>query len=65
LNYRFFALSALSLRQYVLSSMYIDMKTKYILEVNNKIYSDFIKEYEKFLKIYESNIVPYLVEADI
>lgn len=65
LNYRYYGLSALSLRRYVLSSMYIDMKTKYILDNTNSIYIDFIKEYEQFLKIYEETVVSYLVEADI
>ncbi|MBI9099926.1 MAG: FecR domain-containing protein [Spirochaetaceae bacterium] len=65
LNYRYFALSALSLRRYVLSSMYIDMKTKYILDTKNPIFSKFLDEYEKFLQVYEKNVVPFLVEADI
>jgi len=65
LNYRYYGLSALSLRRYVLSSMYIEMKTKYIMDKKNKIYLDFISEYEKFLDIMENSIIKYLVEADI
>lgn len=65
LNYRYYALSALSLRQYVLSSMYIEMKTKYILDSNNQIYMNFLDEYETFFKVYEDSVVPYLAEADI
>ena len=65
LNYRYYALSSFSLRRYVLSSMYIDMKVKYILDTKNIEYTSFISEYERFLKIYENNVVLYLVEADI
>jgi hypothetical protein len=65
LNYRYYALSALSLRQYVLSSMYIDMKTKYIVDNENELYKKFIQEYYIFLKIYEEKVTPYLVDADI
>lgn len=65
LNYRYFAISALSLRRYVISSMYIDMKTKYILDSNNPVYVDFLQEYETFLKIFEENVVDYLDERDI
>lgn len=65
LNYRYFALSSLSLRRYVISSMYVDMKTKYILDLGNPLYQKFEKEYENFLMIFEEKVVPYLVEADI
>ncbi len=65
LNYRYYSLSALSLRRYVLSNMYIDMKTKYILDRENPAYIRFIEKYEKFLQVYEKVVVPYLVEADI
>lgn len=65
LNYRYYTLSALSLRRYVLGSMYIDMKTKYIMDTDNPVFVSFLKEYENFLQIYENNVVPYLVEADI
>lgn len=65
LNYRYYALSALSLRRYVLGSMYIEMKTKYILDTSNPEYFEFMKEYEEFLSIYEQIVVPYLVEEDI
>jgi len=65
LNYRYYALSALSLRRYVLGSMYIDMKTEFILDSDNPVFVRFIEEYEKFLQVYEKNVVPYLVEADI
>lgn len=65
LNYRYYALSALSLRRYVVSSMYVQMKTRFILDSADPIFSSFLDEYERFLMIYEKNVVPYLVEADI
>lgn len=65
LNYRYFALSSLSLRRYVIGSMYVDMKTKFILDKDNPLFRNFVKEYESFLMIFENKVVPYLVEADI
>jgi len=65
LNYRYYALSALSLRRYVLTPMYVEMKTKYIMDQKNEIFTTFMKEYERFLSIFEEEVVPYLVEADI
>lgn len=65
LNYRYYALSALSLRRYVLGPMYVQMKTRYIADVDNREYKNFLSEYERFLRIFEEKVVPYLVEADI
>ncbi|RQW05956.1 MAG: hypothetical protein EH225_04215 [Calditrichaeota bacterium] len=65
LNYRFYALSALSLRRHVLGPMYVAMKTKYITDSQNVRFLDFLDEYERFLRIFEKDVVPYLVEADI
>lgn len=65
LNYRFFALSSLSLRRHVISEMYVHMKTKYLLDLENPLYQSFLSEYEKFLRIYEQSVVKYLVESDI
>ena len=65
LNYRYYGLSGMSLRRYVIAYMYIEMKTKYVLDIINVEYLDFMKEYDKFLYIYEENITKTLVEADI
>ena len=65
LNVRYYALSALSLRRYVLGRMYIIMKTGFIKNPNSQVYKDFISAYEKILTIFETDIVPHLVDADI
>jgi len=63
-NFRYYALSALSLRQHILSGFYIRMKTTYIKDRGNPVYSDFIKQYKILLTGYEEQIIPHLVEAD-
>lgn len=65
LNYRYYGLSALSLRRYVVGTMYVDMKTRFILNTSAPDYKKFLEEYTRFLQIYEEKVVPYLVEADI
>lgn len=65
LNYRYYALSGLSLRRYVLGKMYVELTSRYILDKENDVYRSFVAEYERFLDAYEDGIVPRLVDADI
>lgn len=65
LNYRYYTLSALSLRRYIMSELYIAMKTKYLTDPDNEVYRVFLEAYEGLLADYEEGVVPYLVEADI
>lgn len=65
LNYRYYALSALSMRRFVLGKLYMQMKTRYALDWDNPIYIDFVEMYNSILADYEARIVPRLVEADI
>jgi hypothetical protein len=65
LNVRYFALSALSLRRYVLGRMYIMIKTNSIKNIENQVYQDFLAVYKRILSLFETEIVPHLVEADI
>ncbi len=64
LNYRYYALSALSLRQHVFSGFYTRMKTAYINEPENPVYTGFLNDYSELLKQYEDKVQPYLVQAD-
>jgi FecR protein len=64
-NVRYYALSAKSLRRFVIGSMYIQMKTMYMMTQENPEFLDFLNAYYQFLDMYETRIVPYLVEADI
>ena len=65
LNYRYYALSGLSLRRYILGKMYVELTTRYIMDKDNPTYTDFVAVYNEFLDRYDSGIVPNLVEADI
>ncbi|MFP4330195.1 MAG: FecR domain-containing protein [Spirochaetaceae bacterium] len=65
LNYRYFSLSALSLRRHVLGRMYMTMKTLNIMNPENEEFQAFLEEYEAFLDLYEQRITPGLVPADI
>lgn len=65
LNYRYYSLSALSLRRYVLGRMYMNMKTRTVMERNNEEFQSFLAEYEEFLRVFEAQITPGLVPADI
>ncbi len=64
-NTRYYAVSAKSMRRFVVGTMYVQMKTKYIMDKENPVYLDFLNVYHQFLDEYESRIVPYLVERDI
>ena len=64
LNYRYYALSALSLRQHVFSGFYIRMKTRYIMNSDNPDYVKFLEGYAGLINLYEQRIQPYLVTAD-
>ena len=64
-NVRYYAVSAKSMRRFVVGTMYVQMKTKFIMDKQNPILLDFINAYNEFLDVYETRIVPYLVERDI
>jgi hypothetical protein len=65
MNVRYYALSALSLRRYVLGRMYVMMKTTYFNNKDSQVYKDFIRIYEDILALYRNHVVPRLVAADI
>jgi hypothetical protein len=65
LNIRYFALSALSLRRYVLGRMYLVVKTNAITNLENPRYNRFLEAHDALLRRFEERISPYLVEADV
>ena len=65
LNYRYHALSALSLRRYVLGSMYMQLKSRYILNPRDPKMVDFLAIHREILDEFEETTVPRLVPADI
>ena len=64
LNYRYYSLSALSLRQHILTGFYVRMKTAFITDRQNPVYTGFLKNYEQLLERFENRVAPYLVETD-
>ena len=64
MNYRYYALSALSMRQHILSGFYVRMKTAYINDRTNPIYKEFMEAYNELIKDFEQRVTPMLVEAD-
>jgi len=65
LNTRYYALSALSMRRFVLGKMYMNLKSRYILNPGEPAYQNFLSLYREILDSYEETVVPQLVEADI
>ncbi|MFP4065907.1 MAG: FecR domain-containing protein [Spirochaetaceae bacterium] len=65
LNYRYYALSALSLRRFVLGKMYMQVKTRYILEADSSALQAFADQHAEIVEDFEERVVPRLVEADI
>ena len=65
LNLRYYALSALSFRRYVLGNMYIDVKTAYVSRPDSLELKAFLGVYENILDGFERDVVPLLVNADI
>jgi hypothetical protein len=65
LNIRYYALSSLSLRRYVLGGMYAQLRTRHPLGPSDPSLAPFLEVYERVLKDFEASIVLQLVEADI
>jgi hypothetical protein len=66
LNLRYYSLSGLSLRRYVLSRMYLKLKSRYINKLKDPVYIDFLNIHRRILTKFENTIaLPYLVKADI
>jgi len=65
MNYRYYALTALSLRRYVAGRMYLLLKSRNITNLKSKSFTDFYTEYKDLIEKFEKSIVPRLVEADI
>jgi hypothetical protein len=65
LNIRYYALTSLSLRRFVLGGMYMQLKTRHPLDASDPAFAGFLEVYSRILKDFEESIVPQLVEADI
>jgi len=65
LNIRYHTLSALSFRRYIIGKLYLEMKSKYIMDVQNPEYLDFLSSYNRILNNFEIHIVPYMNPRDL
>jgi hypothetical protein len=65
INARYYALSALSLRRFIVGRLYVEVKTAYILNISNPTYLRFQAIYTELLTDFEDSVVPELVAADI
>lgn len=66
LNRRFTAYSALLLRQHLICNVYLEMRTKYILDPENPEYLAFLRDYNAMLDIFYTELIEtkYLYEGD-
>jgi hypothetical protein len=65
LNIRYYALSALSFRRFVLGRMYVIMRSTHLTDPENRQFADFHMVHKRIIDTFEQKIVPHLVEADI
>jgi hypothetical protein len=64
-TYRFNFLSGLYLRRYVLSSMYIHVRSQYLANSESQEWIEFISAYDDFLKLYDTQLIPFLEDEDL
>ena len=65
LNIRYHTLTALSFRRYIMGKLYLEMKSRYIMDVQNPVYQEFLSDYERILDEFEIYIVPYMNPRDL
>lgn len=65
LNVRYYALSALSMRRFVVGNMYTEMKTRYITKLDKAEYKEFEEVYKRLLQKFEEISIPQINETDI
>jgi FecR protein len=65
LNTRYYSLSSLSFRRYILGRLYLDMKSKYIMDSQNPDYLNFLSIYRQEMSRFEEKVVPFLDVNDI
>lgn len=65
LNIRYHTLSALSFRRYIMGKLYLEMKSRYIMDVQNPVYKEFLSNYNRILDEFEIYIVPYMNPRDL
>ncbi|MBN2736792.1 MAG: FecR domain-containing protein [Spirochaetales bacterium] len=64
LNIRYFVLSALSMRRYMMTSIYIKVKMNWLIK-HDFDWAGFSEKYNRILATFENQVMPYLVLRDI
>ncbi len=65
LNYRYYAVAALSLRRFVGGRMYLFLKARQLANTKEPSLAAYREKYEQMLSEFEEKIVPRLLEVDI
>lgn len=65
LNIRYHTLTALSFRRYIMGKLYLEMKSRYIMDVENSVYKEFLSNYNRILDEFEIYVVPYMNPRDL
>ena len=65
LNVRYYAISALSMRRFVVGNMYAEMKTRYINKLDSPEFTEFENVYKRLLAKFETISIPQINETDI
>ncbi|TVR89804.1 MAG: hypothetical protein EA428_09475 [Spirochaetaceae bacterium] len=65
LNYRYYAVSSFSLRRHVIARMYVNMKTRYLTDLGNPLFQEFLALHGQVLAEFENRVVPQLTVLDI
>ncbi len=65
INRRYYSLSALSFRRYILGKLYVDMKGIYFADRDNPVYREFLDRYASVMDKFEKSVVPFLDVNDI
>ncbi|NLJ09723.1 MAG: hypothetical protein GX438_05215, partial [Treponema sp.] len=63
LNYRYYTLSALSLRRFVLGPLYMQVRTRNILHQDGS-YQEFMNRYQEIIKDFQTTFEPYTNSTD-
>ena len=65
LNLRYYALSALSMRRFIVGNMYAEIKSRYIMKLDDPEFVKFEKIYKRLLDKFEEISIPQINETDI
>lgn len=65
INIRYYSLSALSFRRFVIGKLYVDMKGRFISDPANQQYVEFLDVYRGIIGKFERDVIPFINVKDI